>query len=757
MSAKPQIIRVNPDTPSFLDRYEDVKIARGRLLAHQRVKIPPNELLAVKQAVKARRRRRRRGKNLRGEVKEIKTQQRRFEKGERRDRDEEEPRIVGDPKPGLNFDPELEKEKERNRAREAMDSFALEARRVRLEGRRLALDERTQDARERETGMLMLRDDANREANLERERAALAEDARRFDIEQERLQADRREAALQAQEANEREARRIDFEREKLAREQAVQEQQIQADLEKRSLEVDEEQRERLSQAAERAAEREATLQAQERQIGGIREAFDTAQARSIKAQEDAFADLRLERQREANRFEQVLENQSQSLDALLGFVRSASEREALQREAQIQAQPNINVYYGSDPNAQPDPTHRSRTRSLSPARPLRPDRPPQTDVGTDPPDPERFGLAPFTGGFYAGTTGRGAAEGAEETVLRRVESIADRRQEPRVEPEPQPQPEPRLEPEPQPDTTPPPSPTVQPRILRGDPEPTRRFPIEQFATEEQIEAAIGSPEGSPVGRGGGGGAALRTDPEPTTVTETLGRAARAVIDPTIVAGRGLVEELFQGEGGGGGGGLARVPVRPGEQTGGLGAVRFDPETGEAVAEGIFGGGETPEGFVPVGGGVTVGGPPRGFQQGESEGARRARLRLEIAEAQRTTGGIEGSAAQQFAARAVATAFPPSRRDDRVAPPAARDFSYGPVTTSLMGRIANATRELQGVEQQIRDARRLAGAKTKGPKFKEKQNIQELEVKATVLRRQIAAQKEQLEERGKPFGRNPFG
>ena len=111
MSAKPQIIRVNPDTPSFLDRYEDVKIARGRLLAHQRVKIPPNELLAVKQAVKASRRRRRKGKNLRGEVKEIKTQQRRFEKGERRDRDEEEPRIVGDPKPGLNFDPELEKEK----------------------------------------------------------------------------------------------------------------------------------------------------------------------------------------------------------------------------------------------------------------------------------------------------------------------------------------------------------------------------------------------------------------------------------------------------------------------------------------------------------------------------------------------------------------------------------------------------------------------------------------------------------------------
>ena len=66
MSGKPQIIRVNPDTSTFLNRYEDVKVSRGRLLAYQKVRIPPNELLEVKQAIKRRNRRKRKNdkKNL---------------------------------------------------------------------------------------------------------------------------------------------------------------------------------------------------------------------------------------------------------------------------------------------------------------------------------------------------------------------------------------------------------------------------------------------------------------------------------------------------------------------------------------------------------------------------------------------------------------------------------------------------------------------------------------------------------------------
>ena len=177
-------------------------------------------------------------------------------KGERRDRDEDEPRIVGDPitSSGVSFDPELEKEKERNRAREAMDNFALDSRKVRLEARRLDLDERTQQAREREVGQRLLFEDAAQDAQIQRDREALQEDARRFDIDQQRLEDDRQEASRQAQAATRTESERIDLERERLARDQSVQEQRIQADIDKRSLEVDEEQRERLSQAAERAA-----------------------------------------------------------------------------------------------------------------------------------------------------------------------------------------------------------------------------------------------------------------------------------------------------------------------------------------------------------------------------------------------------------------------------------------------------------------------------------------------------------------------
>ena len=97
--AASNIVTIDPNLKGFLDRYNP-DVSRATLLQAQRARAPTKEELEKSVGVKtAKKLKKRRGKNLRGEVARNLREQRRFEKGERRDKPEEEPRIVGDPIP----------------------------------------------------------------------------------------------------------------------------------------------------------------------------------------------------------------------------------------------------------------------------------------------------------------------------------------------------------------------------------------------------------------------------------------------------------------------------------------------------------------------------------------------------------------------------------------------------------------------------------------------------------------------------------
>ena len=138
------------DARRFQFQPEKIDTIRLRAAQIEAGKTPITERL--QKELKKRRKKARRTKALRGEVGRAVKEQKRFEKGERRDKPEEEPRIVGEPKnTGIAYDPDIER-------------------------RRLDIQER-----------------ANQDANLR----ALAE-ARRDRIAQDRELADRRAARAEA-------------------------------------------------------------------------------------------------------------------------------------------------------------------------------------------------------------------------------------------------------------------------------------------------------------------------------------------------------------------------------------------------------------------------------------------------------------------------------------------------------------------------------------------------------------------------------
>jgi len=101
-----------PTVRAQIDRFRPPDINRLRLLESQRLagQVPISERLKKEQ--KKRKKKARKTKQLRGDLARNLTEQRRFIKGERRDKDTEEPRIVGDPKPvpvGAAYDPEIER------------------------------------------------------------------------------------------------------------------------------------------------------------------------------------------------------------------------------------------------------------------------------------------------------------------------------------------------------------------------------------------------------------------------------------------------------------------------------------------------------------------------------------------------------------------------------------------------------------------------------------------------------------------------
>ena len=125
-------------TRATFGRFQPENIDRIRLLSQQRIAgiVPISERLKKEQRKK--RRRARKKTKLRGDVAKNITAQRRFEKGERRDKDTEEPRIVGDPKPlpaGAAYDPVIEARR-LDIQQGILDQNRLDRIADRLEGRR---------------------------------------------------------------------------------------------------------------------------------------------------------------------------------------------------------------------------------------------------------------------------------------------------------------------------------------------------------------------------------------------------------------------------------------------------------------------------------------------------------------------------------------------------------------------------------------------------------------------------------------------
>ena len=144
------IITVDPNLRGFTRRF-DPDVSRASLLQLQRSRVPTKAELEKSVGVKTvKKLKKRKKKNLRGEAARNLTQQRRFERGERRDKPEQEPRIVGDPAPAAPGAPAAP-------AAPAADPNAQL--RLAIEGRRIA----SQEAQQRRlVDAIMDRDDRER-------------------------------------------------------------------------------------------------------------------------------------------------------------------------------------------------------------------------------------------------------------------------------------------------------------------------------------------------------------------------------------------------------------------------------------------------------------------------------------------------------------------------------------------------------------------------------------------------------------------
>jgi hypothetical protein len=214
------VVKVDPSLKGYLDRF-DPDVSRATLLRLQRQKIPTKEELEKLEGVKtAKKLKGRRGKNLRGEVARAIREQKRFEKGERRYRPEEEPRIVGEPlstmpQPagGFSYDPEVEKEKIRVQALGQLQTARIANRRIDIEARQLEINKLLADKE---------RGERQRQFNIEDIRSR-----ERLDIEGRQLQ------SLLDRQADDRDR----FEEDIIQRKK---ERRLQRDLQARALETEE-------------------------------------------------------------------------------------------------------------------------------------------------------------------------------------------------------------------------------------------------------------------------------------------------------------------------------------------------------------------------------------------------------------------------------------------------------------------------------------------------------------------------------------
>ena len=143
------IINVDPRFARF--QPEQIDTIRLRSAQIEAGKKPVSEKVVKQQQKK--KRKARRGKQLRGEVTRAIREQKRFERGERRDRPEQEPGIVGEPRnTGLGYDPDIERRRldiQEQRLRDENLRVLAQARRDRIAQDRELADRRAARAEAR--------------------------------------------------------------------------------------------------------------------------------------------------------------------------------------------------------------------------------------------------------------------------------------------------------------------------------------------------------------------------------------------------------------------------------------------------------------------------------------------------------------------------------------------------------------------------------------------------------------------------------
>lgn len=240
MLQSPQLIRQPIDSIALMRRYDNIAEHRQRLLNYQRVKVPPSELVKLKLKKKARKSKR--VSNLKGEVAKNIREQKKFEKGQKRDKPEQDIRIVGEPvvnvnqqaaPGGMQFDPEIERQKLLIQDRTRIDSFNLRQAELQLQATQYdinrALAERDYDLQENRLRI----EDGNKRDELRGLFDRQQEERRQFD----ELQRERREEREENLRIRDEEfARREQAERE--AREQFDRERVIRAPDREPPLEV---------------------------------------------------------------------------------------------------------------------------------------------------------------------------------------------------------------------------------------------------------------------------------------------------------------------------------------------------------------------------------------------------------------------------------------------------------------------------------------------------------------------------------------
>tara|TARA_Y100000592_G_scaffold100830_1_gene183140 strand:- start:7531 stop:11157 length:3627 start_codon:yes stop_codon:yes gene_type:complete len=388
------VVRITPELSSLLNRREDPQDTRMRLLRIQDFQktLGPTSLLVSKQ--KKRAKGFKRTKNLRGETARNLREQRRFERGERRERPEEEPRIIGEPVQGQE-DPAITRERLRLQDLERQDRTQIENLRLAIEGRKInaVRDQQQQLFRElagvraeqqaqfqaernlfgeavdnyerrlgqqqayledinaqqrAERGEFLARTEAERERILAGDRLERATFGDRIDrlIDSER----RDRAELRAERIGEsREAReeRLQLERQRAAERTAEQEERILREQEERR----ERQELREQSQAERGAERLELRR--ERDIREALAAADRAELERLRNLPDPIPEDQPLTRREFRQFTESLDRVGGAFERRLGeheaFLQEQIDTHLARRGVDFNRRPSV-IYAGDDP-----------------------------------------------------------------------------------------------------------------------------------------------------------------------------------------------------------------------------------------------------------------------------------------------------------------------------------------------------------------------------------------------------------------------